>query len=142
MNVTGTHWVKLQAPSELWNSRKIGAGAPPIRVRGGWLLIFYGTDDREEYLQQQVYHLGAMLLDAKDPSRVLYMSVAPILTPSRWYEQDEDGWRVAYTCGAVVVDGKLLVYYGGGDRRLNVASADLKTFLEELKRTGRVALTT
>jgi predicted GH43/DUF377 family glycosyl hydrolase len=39
---------------------------------------------------------------------------------------------VVYSCGAVVKDGKLFVYYGGADKVSCVATADLEKFLKEL----------
>ncbi len=112
-----------------WDSRKIGAGAPPIKTKDGWLLIYYGVDDRDA----GKYHIGAMLLDLKNPTKVLYRSDEPILGPTEEYENTGFKPGVAYPCGAVVKDNNLLVYYGGADSVVCVATANLDTFLKELK---------
>lgn len=116
-----------------WDSRKIGAGAPPIKTREGWLLIYYGVDDRDA----SRYKIGAMLLDREDPTRVLYRSRQPILEPDRWYENEGHKAGIAYPCGAVMKDGNLLVYYGGADSYLCAASAPWKEFLGAMKREIR-----
>ena len=43
------------------------------------------------------------------------------------------GMRRIFACGAVAMENKLHVYYGGADSYVNVASADLDKFLYEMK---------
>ena len=73
-----------------------------------------------------------MLLDLKNPARVLARSKEPILEPEVWYENE--GWKtgVVYPCGAVLISDHLLVYYGGADKVTCVASAKLNTILNHL----------
>jgi len=127
------NWLKgeysIKIRPDKWDSRKIGAGAPPIKTKDGWLLIYYGVDDRDA----SKYHIGAMLLDLKNPAKVLYRSDEPILGPTEEYENVGFKPGIAYPCGAVVKDNELLVYYGGADSVVCVATANLDTFLKELK---------
>ncbi|MBU0579465.1 hypothetical protein KJ628_05880 [Patescibacteria group bacterium] len=58
-----------------WDSLKIGAGAPPLKTKDGWLLIYQAVDDKDA----SEYKVGAMLLDLNDPTKVLYRSAKPIL---------------------------------------------------------------
>ncbi|MGB7958167.1 MAG: hypothetical protein WCF77_05025, partial [Minisyncoccia bacterium] len=111
-----------------WDSWVRGAGPPPIRTRLGWLLFYHAMDVRDP----NRYKLGAMVLDANDPTKILYRSRVPILEPEEWYENS--GWKsgVVYSCGAVIKDGELYVYYGGADSVVCVAVADLDRFLDEL----------
>ena len=113
-----------------WDSRKIGAGAPPIKTKYGWLLIYYGVDEREPWK----YKIGAMLLDLENPCRVLARPSQPILEPDDWYESEGHKPWIVYPCGAVVKNNQLLVYYGGADSYVAVASADFDEFLEALKK--------
>jgi hypothetical protein len=73
-----------------------------------------------------------MLLDLKNPTRVLSRSEEPILEPQVWYENE--GWKsgVIYPCGAVVIKDRLLIYYGGADKVTCVASAKLDELLNHL----------
>lgn len=123
----GQYRIKIR--DNMWDSRKIGAGAPPLKTKDGWLLIYYGVDDRDA----GKYHIGAMLLDLKDPTKVLHRSNKPILSPNDEYENNGFKPGIAYPCGAVIIKNRLLVYYGGSDSVVCVATAELDTFLNELK---------
>lgn len=112
-----------------WDSRKIGVGAPPLKTKDGWLMIYYGVDDRDA----GKYHIGAMLLDLKDPTKVLYRSDSPILQPTEEYENNGFKPGIAYPCGAVIVKNRLIVYYGAADSVVCVATASLDVFIKELK---------
>lgn len=117
---------------EWWDSRKIGAGAPPLKTKDGWLLIYQAVDDKNA----SQYKIGAMLLDLNDPSKVLYRSAQPILEPREEYENYGFKAGVVYPCGAVIKDDTLFVYYGGADSYVCVATAPLTEFLHNLKITG------
>ena len=115
-----------------WDSRKISFGSTPIKTNHGWLVITHGVDDKAD----EKYHMGAMLLDLKNPEKVLYRSKEPILSPELWYEND---WKpgILYPCGAVNKDGTLLVYYGGGDKYVCVATAEFDKVVESLLNSQR-----
>jgi len=115
-----------------WDSWVRGAGPPPIKTKYGWLLLYHAMDVKDP----DRYKLGAMLLDLKDPTKILYRSNAPVLEPDECYENEGFKAGVVYACGAVVLDGKLFVYYGGADAVTCVATADLAAFLKELMTTG------
>ncbi|MGE5086366.1 MAG: hypothetical protein ACM3MG_08720, partial [Bacillota bacterium] len=140
LNFDGSRWLKEQdrisIRENMWDSRKIGAGAPPIKTAEGWLLIYYGVDDRDDRL----YKMGAMLLDLEDPTKVLYRSSTPILEPEDWYENSGFKPGIVYPCGAVVLNKTLLVYYGGADCVVCVASRDLESFLSALKANHKLTL--
>ncbi|MCX6731996.1 MAG: hypothetical protein NTV98_00470 [Candidatus Roizmanbacteria bacterium] len=141
LNFNGTTgWLKgqfeIKIRKDKWDSRKIGAGAPPIKTKDGWLLIYYGVDDRDA----SKYHIGAMLLDLKRPEKVLYRTDSPILQPTESYENEGFKPGIAYPCGAVLVKDEIMVYYGGADSVVCVATAKLDTFLRELKSSQPVHL--
>ena len=127
-----TRWLigefKIRPRKTYWDSRKVGAGPPPIKTKDGWLLIYHAVGERDPGR----YKMGMMLLDLKDPTKALARSEEPILEPQVWYENE--GWKagVIYPCGAVVIKDRLLVYYGGADKVTCVASAKLDELLEQL----------
>jgi beta-1,2-mannobiose phosphorylase / 1,2-beta-oligomannan phosphorylase len=127
---------KIEPRENAWDSRKAGAGPPPIKTKDGWLLIYHAVDDRDD----RQYKIGAMLLDLEDPTKVLYRSNVPILKPDQWYENEGFKAGVAYPCGAVVIENHLYVYYGGADSYVCVAARDLNQFLEELKTSSPVTV--
>jgi predicted GH43/DUF377 family glycosyl hydrolase len=113
----------------MWDAVKIGAGAQPLKTRFGWLHIYHGVDYGFRY------RLGVFLTALDDPAKLLYRSPNPILEPDTSYEIGVSGqsWvpNVVFTCGAVPVadkavldeDDEILVYYGGADTVIGVASA-------------------
>ena len=112
-----------------WDSKKIGAGAPPIRTKDGWLFIYQSVGHQES----SKYKIGAMLLDGNDPTKVLYRCNKPLISPDLPYENEGHKAGVVYPCGAIVKDNNLIVYYGGADTVTCAASENLDTFLDQLK---------
>ena len=106
-----------------WDSWKIGAGGSPIEVNEGWLMIYHGVSF------EKVYCLGVVLLDKNDPEMVLYRSEIPILVPVKDYERFGKVPNVVFSCGNVLIDGKVLVYYGAADTVLCVATYELSELL-------------
>ncbi len=119
-----------------WDGKKIGAGAPPLKTRFGWLLFYHGVDEA------RVYRLGVLLLDLNDPGRLLYRSPFPVLEPETPAEQGgETGWvpNVVFTCGAVpetdreILDAGdgILLYYGAADSRILAARTTVGALLPQ-----------
>ncbi len=127
---------RIEPRENMWDSRKLSAGAPPIKTKDGWLLIYHAVDDRDD----KQYKVGAMLLDINYPTKVKYRSLHPILTPTEWYENEGFKAGIAYPCGAVVINGELMVYYGGADTVVCVASKNLNEFLKELKESSPITM--
>lgn len=114
---------------KFWDSKKVGAGAPPMETKDGWLLIYQSVG----YQDPGRYKIGAMMLDINNPSKVLYRTHMPIIEPEEHYENNGFKAGVVYPCGSVIMNGKLFIYYGGADSYVNAATADLDTFLDEMK---------
>ena len=127
----GNHIIKSRfgqkAPRQSWDSWLRGVGPPPIKTKKGWLILYHAIQKEDGGR----YKLGAMLLDLDDPAKVTHRSQGPILGPEEWYEND---WKpgVIYACGAVIKDGELFVYYGGGDKHVCVAHTPLEDLLNSL----------
>ncbi|MFA6294991.1 MAG: hypothetical protein WC666_01020 [Candidatus Paceibacterota bacterium] len=118
---------------DFWDNRIRGAGPPPIKTDIGWLLLYHAQDNKEP----SKYKIGAMILDANDPTKILYRSPQPILEPDTHYENDGKP-GVVYASGAVVLKGNLTVYYGGGDKHVCIAETPLKQLLDWLVKYGKV----
>ncbi|MEX0934492.1 MAG: hypothetical protein WDZ42_01695, partial [Candidatus Saccharimonadales bacterium] len=117
----------IESRSHSWDSQKLSIGSTPIRTQEGWLVIYHAVDSRDS----SKYKIGAMLLDHNDPEKILHRTNSPILEPDMDYEND---WKpgVAYPSGAAIINDTLHVYYGGGDKHVCVASANIDDFLEDL----------
>lgn len=55
-------------------------GPPPIETERGWLVLYHGVNEHFQY------QLGFLILDRNDPTRILYRSSEPILSPREPYE--------------------------------------------------------
>lgn len=119
---------------DFWDNRVRGSGPPPLKTDLGWLLLYHAQDMREP----DKYKLGAMILDASDPTKVLYRSPQPILEPDAHYENDGKP-GVVYASGAVVIGDNLMVYYGGGDKHVCIAETPLRALLAWMVRYGKVS---
>lgn len=119
---------KIGPRPNMWDSNKVGIGAPPIKTDQGWLLVYQSVG----YQDPHRYKIGAMLLSADCPEKVLYRTREPILEPDRWYENEGFKSGVAYPCGAVIHNNNLRVYYGGADTVVCHASAPIKPFMDSL----------
>jgi beta-1,2-mannobiose phosphorylase / 1,2-beta-oligomannan phosphorylase len=126
--LTGQYEIPVRALSSDWDNHKVGAGPPPLKTKYGWLLIYQAVGRSDGYR----YKIGAMLLDLKDPTRVIARSRKPILEPNAWYENAGLKAGVVYPCGAAIIDSHLFVYYGGADMVVCAASVKLNGFVEEL----------
>ena len=119
-----------------WDSWVRGVGPPPIKTKEGWLIFYHAMDKQDP----NRYKVGAMILDYKNPTKVLCRSRQPILEPDKRYENEGFKAGVVYACGAVTVNNRLFVYYGGADTVGCVATAKLSDFLKQLKYSGSARL--
>lgn len=117
-------------PARTWDSWFRGVGPSPIKTDLGWLVLYHAMDHRNP----DRYRIGVLILDYQDLTRVLYRSALPILEPEEYYENHGYKWGVVYSCGAVVKDETLFVYYGGADKVIGVAYIKLTELLEDLQK--------
>lgn len=110
-----------------WEFKKIGGSTPPIKTKAGWLFLHHGVD------RNHVYRAGAMMLDLKDPCRVIARTPEPILEPEHDYEtQGSIIANVVFPTGNVVIGDTLFVYYGGADQFIGVATAPLQDLVDHV----------
>jgi predicted GH43/DUF377 family glycosyl hydrolase len=107
-----------------WDGEKIGIAGPPIKIHSGWLLLYHGVSDIDHQ-----YRVGMMILDQNNPGKVLYRSPYPIIKPTEKYEQEGDVPNVIFPCGVVLVENTLFIYYGGGDKVIGMATAQMDELL-------------
>jgi predicted GH43/DUF377 family glycosyl hydrolase len=102
----------------MWDEMRLGASLVPIRVPQGWLEIYHGADRTNRY------GLGALLLDADDPSKVLARTTKPLMAPEAPYELDGFLHDVVFASGHVELGkGRIRIFYGAADT--SVAAADM-----------------
>ncbi|MBN1263482.1 MAG: glycosidase [Candidatus Pacebacteria bacterium] len=113
-----------------WDSERIGAGAPPIKTPLGWLEYYHGVSRNSR--GRFVYHVGILLLDLKNPKKILYRSSEPVLSPKEDWEKRGYVNNVVFVCGAVEWGDRYWVYYGAADSRVGVASIEKSKLLKAL----------
>lgn len=119
-----------------WDSSRIGAGPPPIKTKKGWLLIYHGVSVNKK--GKSTYSAGAVLLDLKDPSKVLARSPKkkPLIKPDKSYEKKGFVPGVVFPEGIVPdKDGKsVLIYSGGSDDTVAVRKILVSDILISLEK--------
>jgi len=122
----GNHRHLLGPREDCWDNLKVGAAAPPVRAGAGWLKIYHGADRRNRYC------LGAVLLDADRPWKILARTTEPILEPETDYERSGFFGNVVFTCGLLAEEGKLKIYYGAADSAVCYAELALSDVIDAL----------
>jgi len=80
----------------------------------------------------RTYRIGAMLLDLRDPTRILGQLREPLVSPAA---DEQDGYvpNVVYSCGALVHAETLVLPYGIGDAAIGVATVPLDKLLAAIE---------
>jgi len=137
----------LEAGYLAHEKEKIGPSTPLIKTDGGWLLIYHSVGEIEEDICKEYglsekinrgYSICAVLLDLKNPEKVLCRTRHPIYIPSAPYELygDEqypvDVPAVVFPVGAIVRKDKLILYTGAGDKYIILLSCNLDNLVNYL----------
>lgn len=107
----GNHHCIIKTRKGFWDSKRVGAGASPIKTNKGWLEIYHGANENHQYC------LGAFLMDLEDPTKVIARTEEPIMVPTAGYELSGFFGNVVFTNGHIVhPDGDTItIYYGASD---------------------------
>jgi len=122
----GNHRCLMAPGANCWDEVKIGAGAAPFKTPDGWLEIYHGAD------RSNRYSLGAVLLDDRQPWKVIARTENPILEPQAAYECEGFFGNVVFTCGLLCEGDKLVIYYGAADTTICCAELSLEGVIESL----------
>lgn len=108
----------------------IEIGAPPIKTKAGWLLLYSYI---QNYLTETpLFTIEAVLLDLKNPRKILGRTTMPLLTPEEEYERYGKVKNIVFPTGVIVRGDTLMVYYGAADTTTCVATGSLKLLLKEI----------
>jgi len=119
----GRHRPLLKPGYTHWAGTKIGP-TPPIRTPEGWLVIIHGV---MLSCGGHRYSIGAVLLDLKDPARIIGRTRSAILAPDEPYEFNGIVPNVVFPCGAIgdVKKDEIRIYYGCADTCVGLATGSL-----------------
>ncbi|MFO7734655.1 MAG: glycoside hydrolase family 130 protein [bacterium] len=120
------HEAKLiMKPIYSWEFLKIGTCSAPIETEKGWLLLTHGVGAFRQY------SIGAMLLDKKNPEKILGRLSEPLIQST---EKTRSGYvpNVVYSCGALIHQDNLIIPYAMSDRQSAISLVSLPDLLEKL----------
>jgi len=119
----------LFAEKSGWESGRVGAGVPPIRMPTGWLEIYHGNRRPSGPGEVGQYVAAALLLAADDPRRVIARSVEPLFSPTEPFEREGFVADVVFPTGVIARGDSLMVYYGASDTYIGMAELPLRETL-------------
>ncbi len=108
----------------------IEVGAPPIKTKEGWLIIY--SYIRNYFDPPATFGVEAALVDLDDPTWIIARSAKPLLIPEMEYERNGQVSNIAFPTGAEVKHGQLHLYYGAADTSTCVAVGYLDEILNSL----------
>lgn len=132
----GKHRVVARKGWQWWCGLKIGPGPAPIELDDGWLLIIHGVNLT---CNGYVYSIGGMILDKKDPSKVLYRSGKYLMTPEMPYETTGFVPNVTFPTSALVdgKTGRIAIYYGAADTCTGLAFTTVERLVRFIKENAQ-----
>jgi beta-1,2-mannobiose phosphorylase / 1,2-beta-oligomannan phosphorylase len=112
----------LMPRKKMWDSIRVGPSASPIRVDDNWLQLYYGVDEDSSY------HIGAVILDGENPSKVIARSKHPLLSPILEWERKGRRADTVFSCGLQFNEANenLRIYYGAADTYIGAADVSLQ----------------
>lgn len=120
------HWTEaLNAPvlprrAGQFDSRVVEPGPAPLLTPTGIVLIYNGADDK------LVYRTGVAIFDRKNPRKLLSRTDQPIFEPTLEWEKIGQVPNVVFVEGMAPHGESFFFYYGGADKYIGVAEAQLK----------------
>jgi predicted GH43/DUF377 family glycosyl hydrolase len=110
-------------PEYPWEFVQIGNCGSPIELDDCWLLLIHGVGPVRKY------SIGAVLLDKRDPSKVLARSREPLVYPE---PTEREGYvpNVVYTCGAMRHRDLIILPYAVSDTFSNFATITIAGLMQ------------
>jgi len=133
---------------------KIGPANPLINTDRGLLFIYHAVGkigshiSREYGLREPIergYSICAGLIDLEEPKRILCRTQNPIFIPVKPYElygSDQypvDVPAVVFPVGAIVMNDKLLLYCGAGDKYITLLSCSINNLVDYLLENCKIS---
>jgi beta-1,2-mannobiose phosphorylase / 1,2-beta-oligomannan phosphorylase len=123
---TDKHLFMIQSASD-----RIEIGSCPVKTKDGWLLVYCHVQNHES--PDRVFGVEAVLLDLKDPRKIIGRTRGAILVPETDYERYGLLPNIIFPSGALIVGKNLRIYYGATDTTVATAEVDLQDLLESMK---------
>ena len=133
-------WIRFSDDLLVWNEpstmlisgkkgtweEKTGGSTPPLKTDRGWLVLYHGVESGGI----GYYRVGAVMLDLKDPTKVIGRTEDWIMEPEHDYEIEGYYKGCVFPTGNMIVDNTLYVYYGGADKYIGVANCNVNELID------------
>jgi len=116
----------LREPEYDWEFIQLGNCGSPVKTTEGWLVLTHSVGAMRTYV------ISALLLDLKDPHKIIGHLKKPLLVPD---EEERDGYvpNVVYTCGSMLFNDNLIIPYAMSDSASCFAQIELKKLLNMMQ---------
>ncbi len=115
----------LQIPKS--DSDQVEVGAPPIKTKDGWLLVYSHINNY--FSHDKIFGVQALLLDSNNPKKIIGKTSGPFLIPEESYEKYGQAPNIVFPSGALIKEDKLRIYYGATDTTSATAELPLDSLL-------------
>lgn len=109
----------LKPRKKYFDSKLVEVGPPFIQLKDKLMMIYNSAND------DLVYAPSFLILDRKNPTKILYRHTKPILTPDEQFERWGKVNNVIFAEGLVEYKGKYFLYYGGADKCVGIATTSV-----------------
>lgn len=112
----------------------VEVGATPIKTKYGWLIIyshienFFSSPDG----RPPKFGIEALLLDLKDPKKIVGRTKGAMLVPEEPYELSGHVSNIVFPSGALLDKGILTIYYGASDTTTCSARVNLDDLISSI----------
>ncbi|MBX4189353.1 hypothetical protein KW785_02030 [Candidatus Parcubacteria bacterium] len=113
----------------------VEVGAPPIRTKQGWLLVYSYIQNFFPSSEPRRFGIEAILLDPKDPKKIIGRTKGPIMIPEEPSERSGQVSDTIFPTGALIEGDKLTIYYGASDTTVCAAFVGLNDLISTIHPT-------
>lgn len=133
---SGRYWAEWYAtlnnhiiPLERSSNDQIEVGAPPIKTKYGWLLLY--SHIQNYFSPPSTFGVESALLNLNNPHELLSRTKKPLLVPREEYEKYGRVPNIIFPSGAIVKGKQLNLYYGAADTTCAVATIGFDELVNE-----------
>jgi len=110
---------------------QVEVGAAPIKTEEGWLLVYSHANN---YFSSPDHKFGieAVLLDKKNPMRIVGRTKGAFMAPEEYYEQTGMVPNIVFPSGVLMKGKNLEIFYGGTDTHGCIAYVKLADLLQSM----------
>jgi len=116
----------IQKPTRPWEFIQIGNCGSPLETDEGWIVLTHGVGPMRKYC------IGAILLDLKNPAKIIARLEEPLLSP---HEEEREGYvpNVVYSCGAIIHNNELVIPYAMADVMSGIATVGVSELINSMQ---------